>query len=56
MAVANNFDLVADAQVGALKFEKIVFTDHPDKPRDADGNFGGTYIFNFGNGGALSAN
>ncbi|HLW10770.1 MAG TPA: DUF5123 domain-containing protein [Fermentimonas sp.] len=53
MAVANNFDLVANAEVDALQFEKIIFTDHPDKPRNADGNFGGTYIFNFGNGGAV---
>ncbi|MGQ1948596.1 DUF5123 domain-containing protein [Geofilum sp. OHC36d9] len=51
-SVKNNFDAEPDALIDSLKFEKIVFTDHPDAPRTAS-NFGSTYVFNFGQGGAV---
>lgn len=51
MQISANFDVLGDAQISKLYFQKIVFTDHPDKPR-TDGHYGGTYLFNFDGGGA----
>lgn len=51
MSIHGNFDVLADADIEKLSFEKIIFTDHPEKPR-TDGHFGGTYLFNFDGGGA----
>lgn len=49
MQVSGNFDAPAavdGAPVANLTLEKIIFTDHPSKPRSSS-NFGGTYVFNF---------
>lgn len=50
-AISSNFDAAAGAQLDYLRFEKVVFTEHVDKPKEGD-HFGATYVFNFGTGGA----
>lgn len=52
IAVSGNFDVDGAANIQKLYFEGISFTDHPDKPKTTDSNFGGTYIFNVSNSGA----
>ena len=46
MEVTGNFDAPAAVDVDKVKLERIIFTEHPDKPK-TDANFGGSYIFNF---------
>ena len=59
VAVNGNFGIKAATNVGAVKIEKVFFTEGTDAGKlRTDGNFGGTYLFNFnqaeGNLGSLT--
>ncbi len=49
--VSGNITMDAAAEVGAIEFEKINFSDCESKLRSSS-NFGGTYLMNCGNAGA----
>lgn len=51
LAVQGNLGVKADASVNALTIERVFFSEHPEKPK-SNGNFGGTYLFNFNRAGA----
>jgi len=54
--VNGNFDLPASATVGNVYFESLAFTDHPNKPKTTDSNYGGTYVMNIsGSGSSLDS-
>ena len=50
-AVAGNFDIQANSQIGGIVLDKIFFTDIEDKPKTGS-NYGGTYLFNFDGAGS----
>ncbi len=52
MAIDGNFATPPAKTVGTLRFEKIFFTEGATKLKTA-GNFGGTYLFNFNQTGAI---
>jgi len=52
MAIDGNFATPPAKTVGTLRFEKIFFTEGPTKLKTA-ANFGGTYLFNFNQTGAI---
>ncbi len=46
IAMDNNFAVPASVTVDQVRFEKIFFTEGPNKPKTSS-NYGGTYLFNF---------
>lgn len=46
IAVDANFAVPASTTVDEIRFEKIFFTEGPNKPKTSS-NYGGTYLFNF---------
>lgn len=56
LAVEGNFDSNADVNFGGIHLDKIFFTEGVSGKKKTEGNYGGTYLFNFGGAGARIEN